>query len=69
MIPDLESYDWIVVSSSGGKDSQTTLEVVHDLCRKAEIVDRLVVAHADLDKIKWFGVSEVRKPFFRRQTS
>ena len=33
LTPDLPAHDWIVVSSSGGKDSQTTLDVVHDLGR------------------------------------
>ena len=59
MIPDLQTYDWIVVSSSGGKDSQTTLDVMHEECQKAGVVDRMVVAHANLGKIEWPGASEL----------
>ena len=33
--PDLRSYDWILVSSSAGKDSQAALDVVAEAASQA----------------------------------
>jgi 3'-phosphoadenosine 5'-phosphosulfate sulfotransferase (PAPS reductase)/FAD synthetase len=55
----LERYDWIVVNSSAGKDSQAML---HEICRQASalgILDRVVVVHADLGRVEWKGTREL----------
>lgn len=57
----LSSYDWIVVNSSGGKDSQCMLDVV---CQRAEqegCLSRVVVVHADLGRVEWAGTREIAK--------
>jgi len=57
--PDLTSYDWIVVSSSAGKDSQAMLDKVCKLARDADVLDRVVVVHADLGRVEWRGCVEL----------
>lgn len=55
----LSSYDWIVVNSSGGKDSQAMLDLV---CQRAEaegVLSRVVVVHADLGRVEWRGTREI----------
>ncbi len=60
MAPDLLSYHWIVLSSSAGKDSQTMLDVVVKRCDAAGVPrERLVVAHAELDRVEWPGTREL----------
>jgi 3'-phosphoadenosine 5'-phosphosulfate sulfotransferase (PAPS reductase)/FAD synthetase len=56
MTPDLGSYDWIVPSSSAGKDSQALLDFVVEQGDAAGVPrSRLVVAHADLGRVEWPG--------------
>lgn len=57
--PSLASYDWIVVSSSAGKDSLAMLDEVVGLARTAGVLDRLVVVHADLGRVEWQGTREL----------
>jgi 3'-phosphoadenosine 5'-phosphosulfate sulfotransferase (PAPS reductase)/FAD synthetase len=57
--PSLADYDWIVVNSSAGKDSQTMLRLVAEEARRLGLLDRVVVAHADLGKAEWAGVREL----------
>lgn len=64
--PDLKSYDWIMVNSSAGKDSQTSLrQVVLEADRQGFPRDRIVVVHADLgetlegNSYEWSGVPEL----------
>lgn len=57
--PDLASYDRIIVSSSGGKDSQAMLDYVVARCRHLGITDRLEVVHSDLGRAEWAGTQEV----------
>ncbi len=52
---DVSGYDWIVISSSGGKDSQAQLHKVATLAREAGVLDRVVVVHADLGEVEWPG--------------
>ena len=60
MTPDLTSYNWIVLASSGGKDSQCMLDVVVEQCNAARVThDRLLVAHADLGRVEWPGTREL----------
>jgi 3'-phosphoadenosine 5'-phosphosulfate sulfotransferase (PAPS reductase)/FAD synthetase len=55
----LEGYDWIVVSTSGGKDSQTMLRLVASRARELDILDRVVAVHADMGQVEWPGVPEL----------
>ena len=59
MAPDLESYDWILVNISGGKDSIATLYEVVQYARAADVLDRVVCVHADLSDAEWRGVREL----------
>jgi 3'-phosphoadenosine 5'-phosphosulfate sulfotransferase (PAPS reductase)/FAD synthetase len=53
---DLASYDWIVINSSAGKDSQATLVEIVRRCEALDIPrSRIVVAHADLGRMEWKG--------------
>jgi 3'-phosphoadenosine 5'-phosphosulfate sulfotransferase (PAPS reductase)/FAD synthetase len=56
---DLRDYDWIVVNSSAGKDSQAMLDVVVERATAAGVRDRLVVVHCDLGKVEWEGTREL----------
>jgi 3'-phosphoadenosine 5'-phosphosulfate sulfotransferase (PAPS reductase)/FAD synthetase len=57
--PDLASFDKILVSSSGGKDSQAMLDYVVELAREAGVLDRVCVVHADLGRVEWLGTKEL----------
>lgn len=57
--PHLRSYDWILVNSSGGKDSQAMLDYVVSRCAPEVPSGRIVVVHADLGRVEWKGVSEL----------
>lgn len=57
--PDLTVFDWIEVSSSGGKDSHAMKAHVAELARAAGVLDRVVVVHADLGRVEWPGTPEL----------
>lgn len=57
--PDLTSYDWIVISSSAGKDSLAMLDYVCGLAEAAGVLDRVVVVHCDLGRVEWKGTREL----------
>jgi 3'-phosphoadenosine 5'-phosphosulfate sulfotransferase (PAPS reductase)/FAD synthetase len=59
MTPDLTSYDLILVNSSAGKDSQAMLDFVVEQARKAGVLDRVHVVHADLGRCEWEGTKEL----------
>lgn len=60
MTPQLNLYDWIVVNSSGGKDSQAALDVVVQVANRQNVPrDRIIVAHANLGEVEWPGVPEL----------
>ena len=60
MQPDLPGYRYIVVNSSGGKDSQAMLDFVVERCDTAGVPrNRVVVAHADLGRVEWPGTREL----------
>lgn len=60
--PDLSKFRWIVVNSSGGKDSQTALRFVVNACDAAGVSrDRIVVSHQCLGQIEWQGTLELVK--------
>ncbi len=60
-IPDLASYDVIEISSSGGKDSQAMVFYIAGLLRERGLLDRGVVAHADLGRVEWPGTLEIAR--------
>lgn len=51
----LRDYDFIVINSSAGKDSQAMLDYVAILAKEQGVSDRLIVVHADLGKMEWDG--------------
>lgn len=63
--PNLCSYDWIVINSSAGKDSQAMLDYVTELARAACAEGRIIVVHADLGRVEWKGTKEL----FERQAA
>lgn len=58
-VPSLASYDWIVVSTSAGKDSQAMLDYVCGLAEAAGVLDRVVAVHCDLGRVEWKGTREL----------
>lgn len=58
-VPDLATFDHIVISSSGGKDSQAMLDYVCALADAAGVLDRVTVVHADLGRVEWQGTAEL----------
>lgn len=58
-VPDLASYDWIVVSTSAGKDSQAMLDYVCTLAEAARVLDRVVAVHCDLGRVEWKGTRDL----------
>lgn len=60
--PDLRSFRWIIVNSSGGKDSQTALRAVVLACDAAGVDrSRIVVSHQCLGRMEWEGTLELVK--------
>lgn len=59
VIPDLTSYDTILINTSAGKDSMAMMDVVVTAARAAGIADRVVAVLADLGSAEWQGVPEL----------
>ena len=55
----LRRYDALVVSSSGGKDSQAAVHRAATLADDAGVLDRMVVLHLDLGSAEWAGAADV----------
>ncbi len=59
---DLDSYDWIVVNSSAGKDSQAMLSWLVSRCDAEGVArSKIVVAHADLGRVEWAGTRNLAR--------
>jgi 3'-phosphoadenosine 5'-phosphosulfate sulfotransferase (PAPS reductase)/FAD synthetase len=56
---DLTDYDWIVINTSAGKDSQALTEHVVRLSEEFGVRDRLVMVHCDLGRAEWEGTLEL----------
>ena len=57
---DLQSYDTVLLNSSGGKDSQATIDYVVEMAKEQGMpLDRLVVVHADLGRVEPPGTKEM----------
>ena len=59
--PELSSFDFIVINTSAGKDSQAMLDFV---VRQAEaeginVRERIIAVHCDLGQIEWQGTREL----------
>ena len=60
--PDLSSYDWILVNSSAGKDSQAMLDYMVEQCDAQGVSrDRIVVVHCDLGRVEWAGTAALAR--------
>lgn len=59
--PDLTEFDVILVSTSGGKDSQTMLRKVCRMAAAAGVLDRVTTVHAELGRIEWDGTLELAR--------
>lgn len=57
----LSTYDWVVVNTSAGKDSQTLLrQVVLKAINEDYPLDRVVPVHCDLGpRVEWDGTREL----------
>ncbi|MFC8944099.1 phosphoadenosine phosphosulfate reductase domain-containing protein [Streptomyces rochei] len=60
-VPDelIRDADWVVISSSGGKDSQAMLWYVVRRAKALGMLDKVVVVHADLGRAEWEGTREL----------
>ena len=56
---DLASYDLILVNTSGGKDSQVSLDVVFEAARDRGVHGRVHAVHADLGQCEWTGTRDL----------
>lgn len=59
--PDLTHYDAVLVSSSGGKDSQAMLDLVCVAAEAAGVLHRLTVLHCALGHVEWPGTAELAR--------
>lgn len=56
----LSGYDWILVSTSGGKDSVCALHEAVRRCDAAGVQrDRIVAVHCELGRMEWPGCSDL----------
>lgn len=56
---DITSYDFIVINTSAGKDSQAMMDYVVGLAKRMNILDRVVAVHCDLGRVEWQGTREL----------
>lgn len=60
--PNVAEYDYLLVSESGGKDSQAMLTHVVELADRLGVDrSRIVVVHADLGTMEWQGTAELAR--------
>lgn len=62
---DITSYDWIVINTSAGKDSQAMMEYVVGLARTAGVLERVIAVHCDLGRVEWKGTRELAEEHCR----
>jgi 3'-phosphoadenosine 5'-phosphosulfate sulfotransferase (PAPS reductase)/FAD synthetase len=53
--PDLTAQDFILLNSSGGKDSQAMLDYMAQLIKDSGTTARVIVVHCDLGRVEWEG--------------
>lgn len=60
--PDFHKYDYIMINSSAGKDSQAMLTRIVKLAdEQGYLRDKLIVVHADLGRVEWEGTLQLAK--------
>jgi 3'-phosphoadenosine 5'-phosphosulfate sulfotransferase (PAPS reductase)/FAD synthetase len=59
VLPNLRSYDIILVNTSAGKDSQAMMTEVVKLAEAHGVKDRVVAVHCDLGNVEWEGTREL----------
>jgi 3'-phosphoadenosine 5'-phosphosulfate sulfotransferase (PAPS reductase)/FAD synthetase len=60
VVPELNSYDVILVNSSAGKDSQAMLDYLVRLADEQGVSrEKFVVVHCDLGRVEWAGTKEL----------
>jgi 3'-phosphoadenosine 5'-phosphosulfate sulfotransferase (PAPS reductase)/FAD synthetase len=58
--PSLSNYDWIVINTSAGKDSQVMMHVVVQLAKLQGFpLNKIVAVHSDLGRVEWKGTREL----------
>jgi 3'-phosphoadenosine 5'-phosphosulfate sulfotransferase (PAPS reductase)/FAD synthetase len=58
--PDLTTYDYVLINSSAGKDSQAMLDHLVKLAdEQGASRSKLVVVHCDLGRVEWEGTVEL----------
>ncbi|GHG80759.1 hypothetical protein [Streptomyces griseocarneus] len=62
----LRAADWILLNSSGGKDSQSMASHVCRLAAKLGLFHRVVIVHADLGDVEWGGTRKLAEDQARR---
>lgn len=55
----LASFDFIVVNTSAGKDSQAMMDLVCAMAADQGCLDKVVAVHADLGQVEWKGTREL----------
>lgn len=55
MEPDLRDYDFILINTSAGKDSQAMMDYVVELADRDGVRDRLQAVHCDFGRVEWEG--------------
>lgn len=60
-VPDelIRDTDWVVISSSGGKDSQAMASYVVGRAKALGMLDKVVIVHADLGRVEWGGTKKL----------
>lgn len=59
-VPDFHQFSWVVVNSSGGKDSQVSLHRVVQVAKEQQFpLDRVVISHQCLKRMEWEGTLEL----------
>ncbi|MFD7334859.1 phosphoadenosine phosphosulfate reductase family protein [Streptomyces violascens] len=62
----LRAADWILLNSSGGKDSQSMASHVCRLAVKLGLLHRVVIVHADLGDVEWGRTRQLAEDQARR---
>ena len=66
--PDLSSFDFIVINTSAGKDSQAMMDYVVRLAEAAgvNVRERVIAVHCDLGQVEWQGTRELAEEQCKR---
>lgn len=56
---DLTTYDYIVVNTSAGKDSQAMTDLICRQAKEQGCLERVVMVHCDLGRVEWKGTREL----------